>query len=229
MCDPLSDDFPRNGMLASEHPVPSPLCSSLAAGIALVLVFGSACGPVGGEGSSRDVPASPATAVTSPPKPQPAASPRRGIPEELTRQGHEAAARIADTDRDGIPSIDDNCGGVANPDQQDSDGDGYGDPCDPGDNLLPAVRILTPAGGARLLAGSKVEIAALATDRDGHIRTVSFMANEQYLGRLNIESGMEPPYTMTWEPPGRGTYRISVEATDEDNGITVARVVVVVR
>lgn len=39
------------------------------------------------------------------------------------------AERAADTDSDGIPSISDNCPAVANPTQQDSDGDGSGDAC----------------------------------------------------------------------------------------------------
>lgn len=166
---------------------------------------------------------------------QPSPSPRRRIPEELTRQGHEAAARIADTDRDGIPSIHDNCGAHPNPDQKDSDGDGYGDPCDPGDNLRPTVRILNPPAGARLRAGSKIEIAVRARDRDGQIHYVAFRANavghvsEQYLGLLRVSPEMKPPYTMEWEPPGAGSFRITVEVTDDDNGTAVARVVVSVR
>ena len=35
-----------------------------------------------------------------------------------------------DTDTDGVSDIDDNCPDVANPDQADADGDGYGDVCD---------------------------------------------------------------------------------------------------
>lgn len=37
----------------------------------------------------------------------------------------------ADTDDDGFPDGSDNCPGVDNPDQKDSDGDGLGDACDP--------------------------------------------------------------------------------------------------
>ena len=36
-----------------------------------------------------------------------------------------------DTDGDGIPDSKDNCMGMGNPDQADSDGDGIGNPCDP--------------------------------------------------------------------------------------------------
>lgn len=42
----------------------------------------------------------------------------------------QAAVRETDTDGDGIPDSRDNCIAVKNPDQRDSDGDGYGDACD---------------------------------------------------------------------------------------------------
>lgn len=38
---------------------------------------------------------------------------------------------VQDEDRDGVPDDTDNCPGVTNPDQNDFDGDGYGDLCDP--------------------------------------------------------------------------------------------------
>ncbi len=39
--------------------------------------------------------------------------------------------RVIDTDADGVPDNDDNCTAVANPQQRDTDGDGYGNYCDP--------------------------------------------------------------------------------------------------
>lgn len=43
----------------------------------------------------------------------------------------EAADRVADTDGDGLSDLQDNCVTKRNPDQRDTDADGYGNLCDP--------------------------------------------------------------------------------------------------
>jgi hypothetical protein len=57
-----------------------------------------------------------------------------GVIQCLTGEHLLNIARMIDPDEDGVKSIDDNCPGHYNPDQKDSDGDGFGDVCDPGDH-----------------------------------------------------------------------------------------------
>ncbi|MEM9058406.1 MAG: peptidoglycan DD-metalloendopeptidase family protein, partial [Pseudomonadota bacterium] len=54
-------------------------------------------------------------------------------PEAPSAHGHPAPlsrAGLADADTDGVPDFADNCTGVANADQRDTDADGYGNACD---------------------------------------------------------------------------------------------------
>jgi YVTN family beta-propeller protein len=55
----------------------------------------------------------------------------------------------ADQDVDGVLDVDDNCAGIFNPDQTDTDGDGYGDACQDApdrDFVFPAIPVLFPEG-----------------------------------------------------------------------------------
>lgn len=81
---------------------------------------------------------------------------------------------MIDPDGDGVVSKNDNCPGIANPSQVDSDGDGYGDACDPGVTLPPSVTITAPASEAQFPGGSNVAVTADASDPDGTILAVEF-------------------------------------------------------
>src|ERR1700749_1706333 len=53
------------------------------------------------------------------------------IVEEPPLEEEPPVEEVEDADGDGVPDSSDNCVSVANPDQTDSDADGYGDACDP--------------------------------------------------------------------------------------------------
>ena len=56
------------------------------------------------------------------------------------------AAAVTDTDGDEITDAEDNCPKVANPDQEDDDGDETGDACEPLPATMPQVRVRTSMG-----------------------------------------------------------------------------------
>ena len=153
----------------------------------------------------------------------------RGPLDEQTWEEVEEAANTSDFDHDGIVTAKDNCAAHPNPDQKDSDGDGYGDPCDPGDTLPPTVRIVAPANGALVKVGTKVRILVAASDRDGRVRLIQLSANGSLREALEITESMKAPYEMAWEPPSPGRYRITVTATDDGAATATSSIRVVAR
>lgn len=57
---------------------------------------------------------------------------------EQSRQDVIDGARVTDSDKDGIVNLYDNCPEIANPDQEDDDGNGIGDTCETGKSILVA-------------------------------------------------------------------------------------------
>jgi hypothetical protein len=136
---------------------------------------------------------------------------------EITDAAGTASGQTADPDLDGIVSALDNCPAVANPTQIDTDGDGYGDACDPGTTIPPTVSITAPAGGSQFSAGADIAIAASAADSDGAVVSVSFFA-----GATHIGADSTSPYTLTWPRVLPGQYSLTARATDDDGAVTMS-------
>jgi hypothetical protein len=75
----------------------------------------------------------PETHENGDPSPKPSESPptKRSESGGLTVEAGEAILMTVDSDGDGFANGVDNCSGVANPDQIDTDGNGFGDVCEP--------------------------------------------------------------------------------------------------
>jgi len=89
---------------------------------AILAAVSLTCGTHGQSGR-QPIPPTPAPGASV--EPPPAKENTEPTP-ELTAEGSLEDRASADPDEDGIMSADDNCPGVANLDQKDSDGDGYG-------------------------------------------------------------------------------------------------------
>ena len=78
-------------------------------------------------------------------------------------------------------------------------------------NRPPAVTLDDPAGGTVVSAGAPIALAATASDADGTVERVLFLAN----GRV-IAQDDAPPFTATWSGTADGLYQLSARAVDDD-------------
>ena len=88
-------------------------------------------------------------------------------------------------------------------------------------NQLPQVTLTSPFDGAEYQPGDQVSLTADASDRDGTISKVSFYANSVLLGEDSTE-----PYSLEWVA-AEGRQQIKAVATDNDNGSSTSKTVVV--
>lgn len=79
----------------------------------------------------------------------------------------------------------------------------------------PTVKLTSPAASMTINAGLAVVLAADASDTDGTITSVKFVANNIVVG-----SSTTAPYRVSWLPPASGSYEIFAQATDSGNNVT---------
>jgi hypothetical protein len=80
-------------------------------------------------------------------------------------------------------------------------------------NQPPTIALTAPANGTRVGVGSRVELAATASDPDGTITAVEFRMDYAF-GPL-IARAISPPYTAQWTPASPGTYSLVGIAIDD--------------
>lgn len=83
-------------------------------------------------------------------------------------------------------------------------------------NPLPDVEITSPGDGATFTAPASITIEAAATDVNGSISQVSFLADSQPLGVVT-----QPPWIWTWTSPPLGVHVLEAVAED-DEGATAS-------
>ncbi len=76
-------------------------------------------------------------------------------------------------------------------------------------NIAPSVSMTAPATGATITLGDTVTLSATASDSDGTIDHVDFLANGNA-----INTTATSPYNYAWTPTTAGTYTITARATD---------------
>ena len=92
-----------------------------------------------------------------------------------------------------------------------------------GPNQAPIVALTSPTNGAGFTAPGQVPIAASASDPDGSISLVEFLANGNVIGTTNLS-----PYAMTWSNVGPGSYTLTARATDNRTAVATSASVSVI-
>ena len=78
-------------------------------------------------------------------------------------------------------------------------------------NVAPKVSITTPFENSRFIEFDTIRIAAIASDLNDTVASVSFFANNQLIGTDN-----QAPFSFDWIT-GNGNYSLTASATDQSN------------
>lgn len=89
-------------------------------------------------------------------------------------------------------------------------------------NLLPSVALTAPAIGATFVLPATIALAAAASDTDGSVSRVDFLANGSVLASLT-----SPPYVYGWDATSPGSYTLAARATDNAGGVVTSAPVAV--
>ena len=81
----------------------------------------------------------------------------------------------------------------------------------------PVVSLSSPVAGASLPVGVPVQLVAAATDADGTIAQVEFLANGVSLG-----VDLTYPYSVSFTPTATGTYVLAARATDNGGNVSTS-------
>lgn len=77
-------------------------------------------------------------------------------------------------------------------------------------NAAPVVAVTSPTNGAVVRTGTSVTLSATASDPDGTIASVRFLANGTAVGVADTTA----PYGVSWTPNAEGVFRITAIALD---------------
>lgn len=82
-------------------------------------------------------------------------------------------------------------------------------------NNAPTVAMTSPASGTSVNAGATVNLAAVASDADGTVANVRFIANGNVVG-----TATSIPFSTAWVPSAAGSYTVTAQATDNSGNVT---------
>ena len=90
-------------------------------------------------------------------------------------------------------------------------------PPPPPGNTPPSVALTSPADGSSYVAPASVSLAASASDADGSVSRVEFMAN----GTL-VATDTTAPYSYSWTNVAAGSYTLTARAVDDAGATTTS-------
>jgi RHS repeat-associated protein len=85
-------------------------------------------------------------------------------------------------------------------------------------NAPPSASLTAPKNHTLAVAPASLTLSGEASDSDGQIVQVEFLAGTTVLATLTAA-----PYTFTWNAIPAGTYSLSLRATDNDGAVTVSK------